>query len=96
MQIIYRSWSIIIVALKRLISQRGLVLAATLGLAAAISLTLSIPLYADAIYYRIFESRVSTPQAEEQFNQRPPFSFVFHYNGGWYGNQQWEDVQVAD
>jgi len=96
MQILYRSWSIIIVAIKRLISQRGLVLAATLGLAAAISLTLSIPLYADAIYYRIFESRVVTNDIEEQVNQRPPFSFVFHYNGGWYGNKQWEDVQSAD
>jgi putative ABC transport system permease protein len=96
MGIFYRSWSIIIVAIKRLISQRGLVLAATLGLAAAISLTLSIPLYADAIYYRIFEVRVATPDTDTQTNQRPPFSFVFHYNGGWYGNKQWEDVQTAD
>ncbi len=96
MSILYRSWSIILVAIKRLISQRGLVLAATLGLAAAISLTLSIPLYADAIYYRIFESRVTSSELEDQINQRPPFSFVFHYNGGWYGNKQWEDVVKAD
>jgi putative ABC transport system permease protein len=96
MSIFYRSWSVIIVAFKRLISQRGLVLAATMGLAAAISLTLSIPLYADAIYYRIFESRVATSDEDGQFNQRPPFSFVFHYNGGWYGNIQWEDVKSAD
>jgi putative ABC transport system permease protein len=94
MRIIFRVWSIIIVAIKRLISQRGLVLAATLGLAAAISLTLSIPLYADAIYYRIFEERVASSEDEESIHQRPPFSFVFHYNGGWYGNQQWDDDKV--
>lgn len=96
MGVFLRSWSIIVIAIKRLISQRGLVLAATLGLATAISLTLSIPLYADAIYYRIFEKQVSQVDQNETSNQRPPFSFVFHYNGGWYGNKQWEDIQLAD
>ena len=96
MAIFLRTWSIIIIAIKRLISQRGLLLAATLGLAAAISLTLSIPLYADAIYFRIFERKVVSRENEYQATQRPPFSFVFHYNGGWYGNKQWEDVQKAD
>jgi putative ABC transport system permease protein len=96
MGVLLRSWSIIAIAIKRLLSQRGLVLAATLGLAAAISLTLSIPLYADAIYYRIFERQVTGSVDDEQANQRPAFSFVFHYNGGWYGNKQWEDVQPAD
>ena len=96
MSIFLRSWAILIIAIKRLISQRGLVLAATLGLAAAISLTLSIPLYADAIYYRIFEERVGTSDDTDQVTQRPPFSFVFHYNGGWYGNKQWEDIRAAD
>jgi len=96
MGILLRSWAIFVIAIKRLISQRGLVLAATLGLAAAISITLSIPLYADAIYYRIFEERVGTSDDNNQVTQRPPFSFVFHYNGGWYGNKQWEDVRAAD
>jgi len=96
MSILRRSWSIILIAIKRLISQRGLVLAATLGLAAAISLTLSIPLYADAIYYRIFERNVVSPGEGVSGTERPPFSFVFHYNGGWYGNKQWEEVQPAD
>lgn len=96
MLILRRSWSIILIAIKRLISQRGLVLAATLGLAAAISLTLSIPLYADAIYYRIFERNVVSAGEGGTGTERPPFSFVFHYNGGWYGNKQWEEVQPAD
>ncbi|MCJ7701702.1 MAG: ABC transporter permease [Anaerolineales bacterium] len=96
MGIFLRSWSIIVIAIKRLISQRGLMLASTLGLATAVSLTLSIPLYADAIYYRIFEKQVSQVDQTETSNQRPPFSFVFHYNGGWYGNKQWEDIQLAD
>ncbi len=92
-----RSFSIIVVAVKRLLAQRGLVLAATLGFAAAISLTLSIPLYADAIYYRIFEAKVTdVDEDNQQVTQRPPFSFVFHYNGGWYGNKQWEDITQAD
>jgi len=58
MKIFLRVWAILLIAVKRLISQRGLVLAATLGLATAISLTLSIPLYADAIYYRIFKEQL--------------------------------------
>jgi len=97
MGMILRSFSIINIAIKRLISQRGLVLAATLGFAAAISLTLSIPLYADAVYFRIFENRVTQVEnGSTNITQRPPFSFVFHYNGGWYGNQQWEDIRPAD
>lgn len=96
MGIILRFWAILIIAIKRLISQRGLVLAATAGLATAISLTLSIPLYADAIYYRVFEERVTTPENGGSSSQRPPFAFVFHYNSGWYGNKQWEEVQPVD
>jgi putative ABC transport system permease protein len=96
MSLFLRSWAIFLIAIKRLISQRGLILAATLGLATAISLTLSIPLYADAIYYQIFEREVTGSDGGNLITQRPPFSFVFHYNGGWYGNKQWEDAKLID
>ena len=96
MNFILRFWAIFVIASKRLITQRGLVLASTLGLAVAISLTLSIPIYADAVYYGIFEERITSSETRLGDSFRPPFSFVFHYNGGWYGNKQWEEIQPAD
>ncbi|MBN1666954.1 MAG: FtsX-like permease family protein, partial [Anaerolineales bacterium] len=89
-------WSIFSVAFKRLLSQRGLMLAATLGLAASVALSLSIPLYSEAVYYRIFESTVTNPADNGGYINRPPFSFVFLYSGAWAGNTQWEDVLPVD
>jgi putative ABC transport system permease protein len=95
MAIFSRVWSIITLTVKRLLSQRGLVLAATIGLAAAVALSLSIPLYADGVYYQIFENKVIGEEGETLTN-RPPFSFVFLYIGAWAGNTQWEDLEPVD
>ena len=50
---VLRIWAIIIIAIKRTLAQRGLVLATLLGLVVAIALVLSIPLYSEAVYYRV-------------------------------------------
>ena len=55
MGVVLRSWAIVVVAAKRLLAQRWLALALMLGLITAIALVMSIPLYADAVYYRILQ-----------------------------------------
>jgi len=68
------------------------VLASVLGLVSSISLILSIPLYADSIYYQTLQTNISD-QGNENSLPRPPFAFLFHYYGGWHGPQEWEDIQ---
>jgi putative ABC transport system permease protein len=97
MKILFWIWAIFVVALKRLWSQKGLNLATLLGLVVVIALTLSIPLYADAIYYRIFrqELQESTVYAGRDTG-RSPFTFMFRYIGSWKGAVDWQDVQQVD
>ena len=96
MRFLLRVWAIVLVVLQRLFSQRGMVLATLLGLVASVSLTLSVPLYADAVYYRVFRENIPVEEAGTEAFQRPPFSFLFHYFGGWSGQVQWEQVEPAD
>jgi putative ABC transport system permease protein len=93
MSILFRLQAIFIVTIKRLLSQRGLALATAVGLTAAIGFTLSIPIYADAVYYRIL--RQSLSQDAERANH-PPFAYMFTYIGAWAGDREWQDVQAAD
>lgn len=67
-------------------------LATLFGLAWVVALVISVPLYADAIYYKSFHTTVT----EVEGASRPPFSFLFKYVGGWYGTKQWQDVQDVD
>ncbi|MCD6289428.1 MAG: FtsX-like permease family protein [Anaerolineae bacterium] len=97
MSALLRLWAIFVVAAKRLFSQRGLALATTLGLITAVALTMSVPLYADAVYYRILRKELSGKTPGEGGNvTRPPFAFMFRYLGAWHGPLQWEDIQKAD
>jgi putative ABC transport system permease protein len=52
----------------------------------------SIPIYADAVSYRILNERLYQDVEE----QGPPFSFLFRYVGSWSGYLEWEDTQNAD
>ncbi|MCL4560325.1 MAG: FtsX-like permease family protein [Chloroflexi bacterium] len=80
---------------RRLLAQRGLALAATLGLVAAIALTTSIPMYADAVYGRLFRTTITEDSAS--FDRAwPPFAFLFQYSGSYYGNLPWEKVEAVD
>lgn len=92
MRILLRAWAIFVVAAKRLLSQRWLTLATALGLVTAVALTTSIPMYADAIYYRILRQEL----AGERFGSRPPFVFMFRYIGAWADPVEWEDMQAVD
>ncbi len=97
MGVLLRTWAIVVVAAKRLLSQRGLAFATALGLVAAVALTMSIPLYADAVYYRTLREELSGgTKTEGGYVSRPPFAFMFRYLGAWHGAVQWEDVQAVD
>lgn len=91
MRIFLRLWAIFVVVTKRILSQRGLVLAAIAGMTAAVALVMSVPLYADAVYYRTFRTSLSTAASE-----RSPFPLIYQYSGGISGQLQWEDIQPVD
>lgn len=92
MRILLRLFSVFSVAIKRLLSQKGLMLASILGLAAVSALIMSVPLYANAVYHQTFFENIT----REGTNSRPPFAFLFNYLGSWYDTKQWEEVQPVD
>ena len=94
MRFVLRLWSILTTIPNRLVAQWGLVLASITGLIASISLVMSVPLYADAVYMRILTRKIYQPEAEKAV--RPPFSFLFIMNGGSKGTKQWEEIQPFD
>jgi putative ABC transport system permease protein len=72
-------------ALERLWQHRALVFWALVGLAAATTLALSLPLYVDAVNSNLLESRLDNP----------PYAFRFRYLGSWKGNVTRADVEAA-
>jgi len=95
MGILLRIWAIFIVATKRLLSQRWLALGTALGLVTSVALAVSIPLYADAVYYRLLREELSGGSPEETV-VHPPFAFMFRYLGAWSTPVEWEDVEPVD
>ena len=97
MKVINRALAIFVVALKRLFSQPGLALATVVGLIAAVALTMSVPLYADAIYYRTLRAGLfAEPTEDTTARARPPFAYMFRYVGSWYEPLEWEEVAPLD
>jgi len=95
MNFLLRIWGMLTTIPNRLLSQWGLVLAAIVGLVSSISLILSIPLYADSIYYQTLQTNINTSGVDGTI-PRPPFAFLFHYYAGWYDPMQWENIQDID
>ena len=95
MRFLLRSWAIVVVAAKRLLAQRWLALALVIGLITAIALVMSIPLYADAVYYRILQEELGATNAGSTV-KRPPFAYMFRYLGSTYGTQEWEEMGPLD
>ena len=94
MRLLLRSWAIFTVSIHRLLAHRWLALATVSGLVMSIALALSIPLYADAVYYRVLREDL---WGEPDVGQTDlPLTFLFRYIGGWEKSLQWEDVQPAD
>ena len=80
------------VAVRRLWHQRGLALSLLLGLVTAVALTVSVPIYADAVSYRILHDRLYNNPNDPS----PPFSFLFRYVGSWHGYIEWDETRDID
>lgn len=89
-----RTWAILLVVLKRMFAQWNLALVTVAGLVTSISLVVSIPLFTDAVYRRIFMETIQV--TELQAVPQPPFSFLFGYSGGVNGGKQWDEIQPID
>jgi putative ABC transport system permease protein len=92
-------WTTTAFAFKRLLTQPLLGAAALTGLVIASSFIFSVPLYADAIYFRLFREELFSGNAEK-LETTPvdyaPLDFTYEQNGVSHGNPQWEDAQKAD
>ena len=91
--LLYRTWSIVRLAFKRLFAQRGLAVATAVGLIAALGLVMSVPLYTDAVYFRLLRE---TLNGESKSIQGTPLSFRFRYVGARDGTLEWENLQTID
>ena len=95
MKYLLRTWAIIVVAIKRIFAQQWLAFALVLGLVSSIVLVMSIPLYADAVYYRLLQEELTETGINNTYS-RPPFAYMFRYLGSTYGAQEWEDIAPLD
>ena len=86
--------AVLVVVAKRMRSQPWLLVATVAGLIIAIALMMSIPLYADAVYYRVFLDNIRTEDTAP--GEVPPFNFLFRYDGSIYGTQDWEQMLPVD
>ena len=85
------------VAARRLWHQRGMALSLLLGLTTAVAVSVSIPIYADAVSYRVRNDRLYGGSEDEQGARRhPPFSFLLRYVGSWHGFLEWEETRQID
>ena len=87
------TWAFINIAYKRLIAQWGLALVTMVGLIASISLVLSIPLYADAIYRNLFIDQINQDESGTGQINYPPLTILLSYYGGENKQLQWGDIQ---
>src|SRR5690606_16525353 len=99
MGFLLRTWAIVVVALKRLLSQCGLSIATLLGLIVSSALVMSVPAYADAVYYRMLKTGLfGAPEQVQEATaaSREPFAFMFRYIGSWHGAVEWADIEPLD
>ncbi len=80
-------------AIKRLWIQRGLVACLIMGLAAAVALTVAVPMYAEGVNYNLLNTSLARAAAE---SHRSSFTFVFSYVGAWYKPITVEQYQPVD
>src|ERR1700694_2845673 len=83
---VFRLFDTLFFALERLWRQRWLVLWALIGLTAATTLALSLPLYSDAVNSTILASKLNAV----------PYAFRFRYLGSQKGNIGQADVTAED
>src|SRR6266511_1477079 len=94
-----QTWATAGIALKRLLTQRFLSLASIAGLMIASGFILSVPLYADATYFRLLREELLAGR-EADLTQKPvdyaPLSFVFEQKAAGKNSPQWKNVVNLD
>ncbi len=94
-----RIWVTAGIAFKRLLTQRFLSLASIAGLMIASGFILSVPLYADATYFRLLREEILAGH-ELELTQKPadyaPLSFVFELKAPGKDSPQWKKVTDVD
>jgi len=92
-------WATAGIAFKRLLTQRLLSLASIAGLMIASGFILSVPLYADATYFRLLREELLVGR-EVELTQKPvdyaPLSFVFELKAAGRDSPQWKNVVDVD
>ena len=84
--------AILVIAYKRLTTQRSLAIATAIGLTTAVALVVSVPLYAEATQFRLLRQQLVDGRGAADY---APLTLVFHYSGAKNG-PQWTDAQPAD
>src|SRR5258706_1820657 len=94
-----QTWATASFAFKRLLTQRFLSLASIVGLMIAAGFILSVPLYADATYFRLLREELLVGR-ESDLTQKPadyaPLSFVFEIKAVGQNSAQWKNVVNVD
>ena len=92
-------WATAGIAFKRLLTQRFLSLASIAGLMIASGFILSVPLYADATYFRLLREELLAGH-EADLTQKPvdyaPLAFVFEQKAAGKNSPQWKNVVQVD
>ncbi|HSG42652.1 MAG TPA: FtsX-like permease family protein [Anaerolineales bacterium] len=87
------------IALKRLLTQRFLSFASVIGLMVASGFILSVPLYADATYFRLLREELLVDR-EVELTQKPvdyaPLAFVYELKAAGRNSPQWKNVVEVD
>ncbi|MEM8859686.1 MAG: ABC transporter permease [Chloroflexota bacterium] len=81
---------LLILTWKRLLARPLMSCAIIFGLSISVALMMSVPLYADAVNFRLLEERLS---AQTERNNRPPFAYLYNYVGAWNGPVEQIDVE---
>jgi len=92
-------WATAGIAFKRLLTQRFLSLASIAGLMIASGFILSVPLYADATYFRLLREEILVNR-ELELTQKPvdyaPLAFIFELKAAGKDSPQWKNVTAVD
>src|SRR5215211_4743757 len=78
---------------RRLWNHLALMLAIAAGFVVAVALVVSIPVYAEAVGYRVLRDELSRAESGAH---RPPFAFMYRFLGAQYGTISWDDYAKLD
>ncbi|HEY3342668.1 MAG TPA: FtsX-like permease family protein [Anaerolineae bacterium] len=89
-----RFGAVLSIAIRRLWAKRWLSLSSAWGLVVVTVLVLCVPLYADAVYYRVLTQQLGV--VRDDGPRLPPYAFVLRYGVYWQTRNPWQDIRHAD